>query len=312
MEPLGEIMMSTMGLVKHRTALSVAGSNGNSARHALSATPRVGNKRAVKKVSTNVAKPAVADRKLTQIAYEKILKAIVYGRLDLGEPLSENDLARALGVSKAPIRESLNELRLKGLVEVVPQSGSYVFSPTSEQIEELCDFRSLLETRAMRASMQNAPRSLIAELRKTAREMKRAYRMGDVFLSKRLDAEFHGAFLRHCGNRYLIQSYANIGHSVEALRHRFMDTAIYRNRAFDEHQEIVEALANSTINKAVDVLQDHIARTKEFQARVASTAGRLRRKDYKFRDYSYVFAESWAQPASAPANVEAVEKATRR
>jgi DNA-binding GntR family transcriptional regulator len=292
MEPLGEIIMSTKGQVKHKIALSVAGANGNIARPTLSATPRVGNKRPAKKLGTNVAKPAVPDRKLTQIAYEKILNAIVYGHLDLGEPLSENDLARALGVSKAPIRESLNELRLKGLVEVVPQSGSYVFSPTGEQIEELCDFRSLLETRAMRASMQNDSRSLIAELRKTAREMKRAYRMGDVFLSKRLDAEFHGAFIRHCGNRYLIQSYANIGHSVEALRHRFMDTAIYRNRAFDEHQEIVDSLANNTISKAVDVLQDHIARTKHFQARVASTTGRLRRKDYKFRDYSYVFAES--------------------
>jgi DNA-binding GntR family transcriptional regulator len=292
MEPLGEIIMSTKGLVKHKVALSAAGPNGNITRPTLSATARLGNKRPVKKLSTNVARPVLPDRKLTQIAYEKILNAIVYGQLDLGEPLSENDLARALGVSKAPIRESLNELRLKGLVEVVPQSGSYVFSPTSEQIEELCDFRTLLETRAMRASMQKDSRSLIAELRKTAREMKRTYRMGDIFLSKRLDAEFHGAFIRHCGNRYLIQSYANIGHSVEALRHRFMDTAIYRNRAFDEHQEIVDALANSTISKAVDVLQEHIARTKEFQARVASTAGRLRRKDYKFRDYSNVFAES--------------------
>jgi DNA-binding GntR family transcriptional regulator len=284
--------MSTKGLVKHKIVLSVADPNGNIARHTLSTTPRVGDQRSVKKLGANVAKPPVLGRKLTEIAYEKILNAIVYGQLDLGEPLSENDLARALGVSKAPVRESLNELRLKGLVEVVPQSGSYVFSPSSEQIEELCDFRSLLETRAMRASMQNDSRSLIAELRKTAREMKRAYRMGDVFLSKRLDAEFHGAFIRNCGNRHLVQSYANIGHSVEALRHRFMDTAIYRNRAFGEHQEIVDSLANNTISKAVDVLQDHIARTKEFQARAASTTGRLRRKDYKFRDYSNVFAAS--------------------
>jgi DNA-binding GntR family transcriptional regulator len=283
--------MSTKGLVKSKIALSAADSNGHVAPSALSATPRVTSKHSVKKSSTNAVNPPTPDRKLTQIAYEKILNAIVYAHLDLGEPLSENDLARALGVSKAPIRESLNELRLKGLVEVIPQSGSYVFSPTKEQIEELCDFRSLLETRAMRASMENDSRSLIAELRKTAREMKRAYRMGDIFLSKRLDAEFHGAFIRHCGNRYLIQSYANIGDSVEALRHRFMDTAIYRNRAFDEHQEIVDSLASNSISKAIDVLQEHIARTKHFQARVASTTGRLRRKDYKFRDYSNVFAE---------------------
>ena len=61
---------------------------------------------------------SASETRLTQVAYEKILKAIVYGRLDLGEPLSENDLAKALNVSKAPIRQSLNELRLKGLVEI--------------------------------------------------------------------------------------------------------------------------------------------------------------------------------------------------
>lgn len=215
----------------------------------------------------------------------------MYGRLDLGEPLSESDLAKALAVSKAPIRESLNELRLRGLIEVIPQSGSYVFSPTSEQIEELCDFRSLLETRAMRASMASNGRALIADLRKTAREMKRAYRTGKVFLSKRLDQEFHHTFIRHSGNRYLIHSYQNIEPSVEALRHRFMDTAIYRNRAFDEHQKIVDALAKNNIAHAIDVLQDHIGRTKHFQTRVAWSTGRLRRRDYKFRDYAFIFAD---------------------
>jgi hypothetical protein len=79
MEPLGEIIMSAKGLIEHKNALSVTGSNGDIARPALCATPRVGNKRAVKKLGTNVAKPAVPDRKLTQIAYEKILNAIVYG-----------------------------------------------------------------------------------------------------------------------------------------------------------------------------------------------------------------------------------------
>jgi DNA-binding GntR family transcriptional regulator len=238
------------------------------------------------------AVPAVIrDLKLTQIAYEKIRRAIVFGSLDLGEPLSENDLAKALGVSKAPIRESLNQLRLEGLVEVVPQSGSYVFSPTSEQIRELCDFRSLLETRALRASMEKDKRALLAAMRKTVLEMKRAYRAADLFQSKRLDTEFHQAIIAHSGNRYLVQSYANIGHSVEALRHRFMDTAIYRNQAFDEHQKMIDLLASNSTARAIDVLLEHINRTKHFQARVSWPVGRLRRRDYKFRDYSEIFAE---------------------
>lgn len=227
--------------------------------------------------------------KLTQIAYEKVLKAIIYGWLDLGEPLSENDLARALGLSKAPIRESLGELRLKGLVVVIPQSGSYVFSPTAEQIGELCDFRSLLETRALRASMQSNSKILLADMRRIVREMQDAYRLGNVFESKCLDTQFHHAIIRHSENRYLIQSYENIGDTIDALRHRFMDTAVFRNKAFDEHQKIVTLLASNEVTKAADVLQRHIARTKHLQTRVTWTTGKLRRKDYKFRDYSAIF-----------------------
>jgi DNA-binding GntR family transcriptional regulator len=236
-------------------------------------------------------RPPASETKLTRMAYEKILNAIVYGRLDLGEPLSENDLAKALDVSKAPIRQSLHELRLKGLVIVIPQSGSYVFSPTREEIEELCDFRLLLEQRALDVSMKNAGAAMLRSLRKTVEKMKDAYHSADLFQSKLLDTEFHQTFLKHSKNRYLIQSYENIRPSVEALRYRFMDTAVYRNRAFDEHQKILELLTAGNISKACDILDDHISRTKHFHARVNWSSGRSQRKDYKFRDYTAIFAD---------------------
>jgi DNA-binding GntR family transcriptional regulator len=236
-------------------------------------------------------RPSVTDTKLAQMAYEKILNAIVYGRLDLGEPLSENDLAKALDVSKAPIRQSLNELRLKGLVVVVPQSGSYVFSPTREEIEELSDFRLLLEQRALVLSMENAAPAMLRSLKKIVDRMRDAYQASDIFQSKLLDTEYHQTFINYSQNRYLIQSYGNIVHSVGALRYRFMDTAVYRNRAFDEHQRMLELLTAGNVAKVCDILDDHISRTKHFHAQVTWSSGRSQRKDYKFRDYSAIFAE---------------------
>ena len=233
--------------------------------------------------------PSASDTKLTQMAYEKILNAIVYGRLDLGEPLSENDLAKALDMSKAPIRQSLNELRLKGLVVVIPQSGSYVFSPTREEIEELSDFRLLLEQRALVVSMQTAGPAMLRSLKKIVDRMRDAYQANDLFQSKLLDTEYHQTFINHSQNRYLIQSYENIVPSVGALRYRFMDTAVYRNRAFDEHQKMLECLTAGSVTKACDILDDHISRTKHFHARVNWSTGRSHRKDYKFRDYSAIF-----------------------
>jgi DNA-binding GntR family transcriptional regulator len=95
--------------------------------------------------------------------------------------------------------------------------------------------------------------------------------------------------LKYCDNRNLIQSYGNIGYCIEALRHRCMDTAVYRNRAFEGHEKIFDLLAVRNVSKACDVLSDHISRTKQFYAKVNGSSGRSRRKDYKFRDYSKAF-----------------------
>jgi DNA-binding GntR family transcriptional regulator len=225
---------------------------------------------------------------LTQQAYERIRDAIVYGPLDLGEPLSEGALARALGMSKAPVRAAMHELRVKGLVQVVPHSGTYVFSPTRPEIEELCDFRTLLEVQALRASMVRAPDALVAGLDEVVARMRDAVD-APRDASRRLDSAFHQQFITHCGNRYLSDAYATIGHQVEALRHRFMETTVFRQKAFAEHEELLALLREGHVTRAVRVLEEHIARTRQFQAAATWAVGRARRRDYKFRSHAEIF-----------------------
>lgn len=248
------------------------------ARRLASAPPRVAR-----------ATQAAPETNLTRIAYDKIRAAIVYARFDLGEPLSENELAKALGMSKAPIRGAMTELRLKGLVEIVPQSGSYVFSPTREEIEALCDFRLLLELQAVSFSMLRQAGAMLAELGEVVERMRAAFRARDLFQSKVLDTEFHHTFIRHSGNHYLIESYDTITHTVEALRYRVLDTDSYRNKGFEEHQKMLELLKADKVGMMGDVLSEHISRTKQFQANVPWGSGRSLRRDYKFRDCSDAF-----------------------
>jgi DNA-binding GntR family transcriptional regulator len=226
---------------------------------------------------------------LTTRAYERIRDAIVYGALDLGEPLSENALAAALGMSKAPIRAAMHELRVKGLVQVVPHSGTYVFSPTREEIEELCDFRTLLEVQAVRTAMERRPDALVADLENVVARMRQAD-TATRDAGRRLDSEFHQAFITHCDNRYLADAYATIGHQVEALRHRFMDTTVFRQKAFAEHVDVLDLLSEAKVTRAASVLAEHIARTRQFQSSVTWAMGRSRRKDYRFRSHLEVFA----------------------
>lgn len=225
---------------------------------------------------------------LTATACERIRDAIVYGPLDLGEPLSENALARALGMSKAPVRAALHELRARGLVEVVPHSGTYVFSPTSRDIEDLCDFRTVLEVQALRSAMRHKATALLADLERVVTAMQRA-EAAERDESKRLDSEFHQLFIAHSDNQYLAGAYATIGYRVEALRYRFMDTTVFRHKACAEHVEIHDLLRAGRIGRAVAVLEEHIARTRQFQSSATWSLGRSRRRDYRFREHADVF-----------------------
>jgi len=227
---------------------------------------------------------------LTRLAYEKIRAAIVYGPLDLGEPLSEIALAKALGMSKAPVRAAMSELRLKGLVEVVPQSGTYVFSPTRQDIADLCDFRFLLEGQALEASVRQNATALIAAMESTVQAM-RAAGAEERAETRHLDHEYHLLFVKYCGNRYLAQAYDTIGHRVEALRHRFMHTMVFRQKAMAEHAELVDLIAAGRVAKAVSVLGEHISRTKQFHLGASWSQGRSRRSDYKFREHVGLFKD---------------------
>jgi DNA-binding GntR family transcriptional regulator len=233
--------------------------------------------------------PRLASTNLTRAAYERIRRAIVCGQLDLGEALSEQDLADGLGMSKAPIRMALTELRVKGLVVTIPRSGTYVFTPTEAEIEALCDFRYWLEAQALRQSMGKLRVPFLEKLRRAVVEMKKAIQSNDALGFKKWDTEFHHAFVHHCGNHYLISSYETISDVVEALRYRCVDPIVLQNRAFVEHQKILGALEGSRVEKAVSVLRAHIARGKQRHAVAQGAVARKRRKDYRFRDYSGIF-----------------------
>jgi DNA-binding GntR family transcriptional regulator len=222
------------------------------------------------------------------VACEKIRAAIVYGPLDLGEPLSENALARALGMSKAPVRAAMSELRLQGLVQVVPQSGTYVFNPTRQEIEALCDFRFLLEGQALQTAMTHDGPALVAGLTRVVTLMREADWTTEE-ADRPLDRAYHQLFITCCGNQFLADAYENISHRVEALRYRFMHTTVFRHRAFAEHAEMVDLLAAGRASRAVAVLGGHIARTRKFQSNVTWSPGRSRRRDYRFREHADLF-----------------------
>jgi DNA-binding GntR family transcriptional regulator len=196
---------------------------------------------------------------LTREAFERIRDAIVSGGLEFGEHLSETQIANALGMSKAPVRAAFMELKDKGLVTIVPQSGTYVFSPTPEDVRTLSHLRALLENEAVREAMKHQPSRLLTKLDEAIAQMKGARAMKDWDVYRKADSRFHLAFLEECDNRYLMNAYHLGAAALEALRVRLQrGQNNFREQSFNEHIDMAKLLRAGKIDDACAILRSHI------------------------------------------------------
>src|SRR5215207_1589968 len=159
----------------------------------------------------------IRPKSLTDLAHDSIRQLIVGGELAMGAQLSEATLAAQLGISKTPVREALLRLRVDGLIDIQPQRGTFVFSLTPRQVEEICTFREVIEVSAVKLAMEARRPRLVKALQANVREMALARKTRDWKAIRQLDEAFHEAIVDHCGNAYLMQAYRLIALKIGAL-----------------------------------------------------------------------------------------------
>lgn len=121
---------------------------------------------------------------------DEIQRRILSGESKPGERLSQQSLARDLGVAQGTVRESLMELQWLGLVESVDRLGVFVGDLDASRICEAYQVREVMEGLAARLACGNSGRADIAELRGMADNI---YRLAQEKNSEAaaLDRNFH-------------------------------------------------------------------------------------------------------------------------
>ncbi len=200
---------------------------------------------------------------LTTRVTESIRDAIIDGRFALGEALSELKLAAAFKVSRTPVREALNALQLQGLIEIRPQSGSFVFMLSEEDVGELAEFRRVLEVAALRFCFSRRRDETLRQMRTTLEDMERAQDADDRLGVARADTAFHQAIAENSANEYLVGAYRLMSGRVAALRtHNILATDMVRDQAISEHRALIGAFAKGDLERAADILSDHALRMR--------------------------------------------------
>jgi DNA-binding GntR family transcriptional regulator len=130
-----------------------------------------------------------------------IRDAIFTGALKVGERLPELKLTAQFKVSRAVVREALQQLSHEGLIDLSAHRGAQVVDLTAEQIDETVSLRTILEPEAVRLAKSRLTAEGAALLRESAQRLEAARH--DIRTFVQLDFAFHETIWNLSGNGIL-------------------------------------------------------------------------------------------------------------
>jgi GntR family transcriptional regulator, gluconate operon transcriptional repressor len=201
---------------------------------------------------------------LADRAADMLRERILAGDLVSGDRLVESRIAQQLGISRGPLREALKQLAADGLVREEPRRGTFVATPTVEDVRDAYDLRVAIEVKAARLVIANGDRAALDALRRAAEGVATAARSGDLRTLVKADYAFHEALCRASGNRRLLDAFVRNA-SVLRILLRLEEERFYRS--FDEiaiqHRDLFAAVEAGDAAKAEAMVTEHLESARD-------------------------------------------------
>lgn len=191
--------------------------------------------------------------------YRALRGAILEGRLKTGHRLVEIPLAKEFGVSRAVLREALQQLAHEGLVEQNGYKGTRVVQLSPQQVDEIVGVRLLLEPEAVRSAHGKLTEWHRLELRSLARRMAVET---DFTNFSAMDFQLHQMIWAASGNstisRLLTQTSLPLFAMALLMRSAEARKRSRKDQRRGDHTPLVEAICGSTVEEAVEAMRFHL------------------------------------------------------
>ncbi len=189
--------------------------------------------------------------------HDSVLAAVMAHRLPPGTKLTEASLCDIFGVSRTIVRMSLQRLAHERVVELQPNRGACVASPSPQETREIFAARRALEAAILPQAIERCTPAHIARLRRHVRDEHAAQRRADRFTWIQLTGEFHIAIARIAGNASLTRFLSELvtrGSLIVAL----YDPLDKVGCTDDEHAALVDLIERGDVAKAVKEMDRHL------------------------------------------------------
>lgn len=203
--------------------------------------------------------PVVQQSTPSMIA-SRVRAAIAAGEFPPGAQLHEADLARALGVSRGPLREGLQRLTQEGLLTSIRNRGLFVLELTPENVRDMYLAREAVERCAAATLIARSRHGAAApELHAVVDDMETAAEQGDSRGVAEADIRFHEQLVAHAGSERLSRIHLTQAAEARLCIHALGSTYENDRARVREHRNIADAVATADAATADTLLVQHMA-----------------------------------------------------
>lgn len=187
---------------------------------------------------------------------------ILSGELKPGERLIEIELARRFGTSRGPLREAMQTLSARGLVETVRNRGVIVRAISPREAMELYDVRAAVFGLAGRLLTDRLNDLMLDTMYGFVRDMDGLAKAQSFDEYYRKNLAFHDYLITSTGNQILATEYRSFVNKLHLCRARTLVQAGGLSVSNREHAEMVDAVASGDRIRAQEAFFRHVERAK--------------------------------------------------
>jgi DNA-binding GntR family transcriptional regulator len=175
-----------------------------------------------------------------------------------GEPRAEKQITEAYGVSRTPVREAILRLASEGLVDIFPQSGTFVGRIPPRALPEAIVIRMALEEKSARLAAERATRSQVMAVEAIIEQLRESEAAGDRDTFHQADEHFHATLAEIAGYPGIWTLVQQVKVQVDRYRRLTLPQQGRMQRVLVEHQAILDAVAAHAPDKAAALMNAHL------------------------------------------------------
>ncbi|CAL8481365.1 GntR family transcriptional regulator, rspAB operon transcriptional repressor (plasmid) [Caballeronia sp. S22] len=195
---------------------------------------------------------------ITRQIYRALRQAIFAGEMVPGTPLSEKEVSDMFHVSRQPVREAFIKLVEVGVLQVLPQRGTFVKRISPRRVREGRFIREAIETAVARKAAEHITDAQLKLLTDNIRDQRVAAKANDTAAFLALDEAFHFTIAQtiDCGAAW--EAIQDIKAQMDRVRYLSLPDDSPLDHLIKQHAKILAALRAHDPVAAEDAMRAHL------------------------------------------------------